>query len=439
MEAMDCATRLNAQSAAAAKAAGIVAVGRYLGYKNHTWSKTLTPDELKVIHAAGLSVFLIWESDPTFAGYFAYSQGAADAKAAVEEANFLGAPKGTAIYFTVDFDAQAANMAAIIAYFEGVRAGIGQYLVGVYGSNAVCTALKNSNNKPDRYWQTYAWSGGSVFAGNIYQYQNGVTIAGISADRDRTNTAPGAWPEVTVAQAAPVAHGAPANTIGTLVITSPIGLNLRQQPNTTSTILAAIPNKTTCPVFEASQGWYEVTYGGHMGWVSGKYVTYTAKPVPKPVTPPVTQTITTKTPTAAAEPAQTAAPSTVTKMATTPTSAPSVPTASIVATPAQTSVTPVSSAQTATPATTAASLDNGILIFTDKDFVTAEYLASSLGDTVAIFVLKMDGTPPASIALAKHLFVIGELAGGVNHPNQTVLTGQDWFQTVAAVAKEIQA
>ena len=281
--AMDCATRLTAQTAAAVKDAGIVAVGRYLGYKNHTWSKTLTPDELKAIHAAGLSVILIWESDPTFAGYFSYARGLADAKEAVGEAAYLGAPKGTAIYYTVDFDAQASNMAAIIDYFHGVRDGIGEYLVGAYGSYVVMNALKSSAYPPDKYWQTYAWSSGQVFAGNIYQYQNSVTIGGIPADRDKINAAPGAWPEI----------------------------------------------------------------GGEV------------------------------------------------------------------------------------------TLDEGILIFTGNDFVTANYLAGTLGYNAAIFMRKSDGTAPAAIKAVKHLYVIGGPASGVDHPNQTVLAGKTWFDTVAAVGKKL--
>ncbi len=282
MEAMDCATRLTAQSAAAVKSTGIIAVSRYLGFKNHTWSKTLTPDELKAIHAAGLSVVLIWESDPTFAGYFSYAKGVADAKSAVEEAQYLGAPKDTAIYFTVDFDVHVSNMAAIIDYFHGVRDGIGQYLVGAYGSYAVVNALKNSNYSPDKYWQTYAWSGGQVFAGNLYQYQNSVTIGGIPADRDKINTAPGAWPEI----------------------------------------------------------------GG-------------------------------------------------------------------------------------------TDVNEGILIFGPDDFVTAKYLAATLGNEVAIFMRKPDGTPPEAIKSAKHLYVVGGSASGVDHPNQTVLAGRTWFDTVAAVGEKL--
>jgi len=59
------------------------------------------------------------------------------------------------------------------------------------------TALKNSANPPDKYFQTYAWSGGQVFAGNhIYQYQNNVTVDGVAVDRDRVNCNPGTWPEL---------------------------------------------------------------------------------------------------------------------------------------------------------------------------------------------------------------------------------------------------
>ncbi|SPF53353.1 hypothetical protein SBF1_6570001 [Candidatus Desulfosporosinus infrequens] len=78
-----------------------------------------------------------------------------------------------------------------------IREGLaGQYLVGAYGSFSVLTALKSSASAPDKYWQTYAWSGGAIFPSNIYQFQNSVTIGGVSADKDTVNTAPGAWPEI---------------------------------------------------------------------------------------------------------------------------------------------------------------------------------------------------------------------------------------------------
>ncbi|KLU63439.1 hypothetical protein CEB3_c02020 [Peptococcaceae bacterium CEB3] len=282
MEGIDCVTQLTTQSALALKSAGMAAVGRYLGYRLGWW-KALTPEELQAIHKAGLSLLLIWESNPTFAGYFSFTQGLSDVKEAVGEAVYLGAPKGSALYFTVDFDAQAGDMPAILDYFHGVREGIGEYLVGAYGSYAVMNALKYSPYPPDKSWQTYAWSGGQVFEGShVYQYENNVTIEGIPADRDLIKSEPGAWPEI----------------------------------------------------------------GGR-------------------------------------------------------------------------------------------NVNEGILIFGPNDFPTATYLAAALGNEVAIFMRKPDSTPPKAIQSAKHLYVVGGPASGVDHPNQTILTGKTWFDTVAAVAKNL--
>ncbi|SPF53384.1 hypothetical protein SBF1_660025 [Candidatus Desulfosporosinus infrequens] len=140
---MDCATRLTYQTAAAVKTAGIRAVGRYLGYKTEGWGKSITLDELGAIHTAGLSVVLIWESDPTSVGYFNSAKGVADAKQAITEAEYLGAPNGTDLYFTVDYDALSSDMAAIVEYFSGVREGLAeQYMVGAYGS-----VLRRPNTK----------------------------------------------------------------------------------------------------------------------------------------------------------------------------------------------------------------------------------------------------------------------------------------------------
>lgn len=197
-EAVDCAQALTATSAVALKSSGIVAVGRYLGKKNMNWWKTIGPDEVKIIHDAGLALILIWEGNPTYPGYFDYAKGFSDAKLAADEAKYLGAPSPTAIYFAVDYDAQAGDMSEIIAYFEGVRDGLaGQYLTGAYGSYAVLNALHNSAFPPDRYFQTYAWSGVQVFPGNhIYQYQNDVAIAGVALDRDKIQSGAGTWPEL---------------------------------------------------------------------------------------------------------------------------------------------------------------------------------------------------------------------------------------------------
>lgn len=194
MEAIDCSTRLTKNTAAALNAAGISAVGRYLGYKIQKWWKAITPEEAQTILNSGMGIFLIWESNPTHPDYFSYAKGLSDAGAAIEEAQNIKTPPRVAIYFTVDYDAQAKDMPAIAAYIRGCKDGLqGKYLTGAYGSFRVLTALKASDCPPDRYYQTYAWSDGQVFSGHIYQYQNGIILCGIQVDKDTIHDNAGLW------------------------------------------------------------------------------------------------------------------------------------------------------------------------------------------------------------------------------------------------------
>lgn len=188
MNGIDCATRLNLTNVQSLKISGVLAVGRYLGYKQG-WTKSLSPDEVQLIFAAGLDIFLIWESNPINRSYFTYDQGAADAKQAVIEAEFLSAPKGAAIYFAVDYDAQAGDMSSIQDYFNGVKDGLGgQFLTGVYGSYAVMNGIL-----ADKYFQTYAWSNGQKAPNHIYQYNNNIYLAGVFVDQDYVNEDAGLW------------------------------------------------------------------------------------------------------------------------------------------------------------------------------------------------------------------------------------------------------
>lgn len=49
-------------------------------------------------------------------------------------------------------------------------------------------------------------------------------------------------------------------------------LNLRKEPNTTSDILASLPNGTKLMVVEELDGWFKVKYEDHVGYVSSQYV-----------------------------------------------------------------------------------------------------------------------------------------------------------------------
>jgi LysM repeat protein len=190
LNGIDCATKLNPSSIAGLKSHGIEYVCRYLG---NSW-KTMDKTEADQIINAGLRIVSIWETDPTHAGYFSKSKGVTDAKDASSYAKSIGQANGSAIYFTVDFDAQSPDMYEILNYFTGVREGIDpSYKVGVYGSYSVLEML-HSHHAADFYWQTTSWSRGNVanFI-NILQYGFAQTLAGIQVDYDQFSNSAGSW------------------------------------------------------------------------------------------------------------------------------------------------------------------------------------------------------------------------------------------------------
>lgn len=186
---IDCATQLSAGMVEGLKAAGVTHVGRYLGPES-SW-KALLKDEVHAITKAGLQIVSIFETNPTRASYFSKAKGISDAQDASKYAKAIDQPKGSAIYFAVDYDAQTRDMTAIKAYFDGVKQTLKDYKIGVYGSYDVVCALKD---QVDYYWQTYAWSGGKL-AGHVHmhQYKNGQKLAGIEVDFDEVLKEPGAW------------------------------------------------------------------------------------------------------------------------------------------------------------------------------------------------------------------------------------------------------
>jgi len=179
------------------KAAGKQFAIRYIsGY-----GKALTSDEKAVLFRAGLGIGLVFESTGgrAMAGYVA---GAQDAAISLSVSNSLGL-KGIPIFFAVDFDATPAQKPHIAAYLTGAASVLGKNRVGVYGSYYVVKYM-SEQHICGYFWQTYAWSGGLVWkaktlaraalgkvkhpSAQLYQYRNGVTIAGGQVDLCRTLT-----------------------------------------------------------------------------------------------------------------------------------------------------------------------------------------------------------------------------------------------------------
>lgn len=150
-KACDCSTILNAQQAQSLKNAGYQYVGRYLTGTvgpDHA-PKGLTLEEIAAIKAAGLSIFPIFQDGGYELEYFKNeTQGCVDAESAIAAAKRVGIPKGTTIYFAVDFDCYGYQIETfILPYFEQINTIFNSiendkhYKVGIYAPRYVCSTI----------------------------------------------------------------------------------------------------------------------------------------------------------------------------------------------------------------------------------------------------------------------------------------------------------
>lgn len=182
------------EEAAALKAAGYDFVGRYLG---KTGWKLLSPTEAHALKAAGLSVVLVYDSNHSSAEDFQPGRGTADAHHAIAQAVSVMAPAGTAIYFTVDYNASEKDIRGPISdYFREVASVIASpggttpvYSVGIYGSGAVCAAMQEAGYAHYTWLaQPESWSGHTLpKPWNIRQGRQ-TTIGNLSAEEDAAFT-----------------------------------------------------------------------------------------------------------------------------------------------------------------------------------------------------------------------------------------------------------
>jgi len=150
---------------------GVQFVCRYLSYD--TTGKNITPTEYAHKLSIGIAVVLNWEWGANDA-LDGYSRGVQHATEAESQRQALGAPSNAPIYFSVDFDATPGQQAAIDNYLNGAASVIGHARVGVYGGYYVVERCY-ANGSASWFWQTYAWSGGSVSShAHIYQFNNGI-------------------------------------------------------------------------------------------------------------------------------------------------------------------------------------------------------------------------------------------------------------------------
>jgi len=191
MKGIDCAVPLTVSTAKAAAAAGYVFACRYLVPAAYAW-KRLTRAEAEAITGAGMMIVSVYETVNNRAASGA-AAGKADGAAALLEAQAVGQPAGSVVYFAVDYDAQASDFDAIEAYLKAARAQIPAYRIGVYGSYAVVEEMAR-RGAAQALWQTYSWSRGRLSSrANIRQYSNDQKLAGMTVDFNESFGGEGWW------------------------------------------------------------------------------------------------------------------------------------------------------------------------------------------------------------------------------------------------------
>jgi uncharacterized protein (TIGR03382 family) len=171
--------------------------------------KNLSASEAAQLWAAHVDVVANFEESATNA-LSGQSQGVTDAQLADSQSKADGIPAGRPIYFSVDFDAQTSDFAAIDAYFDGVASVIGIGRTGAYGGYAVIQHLFDAG-KIRWGWQTYAWSNGVWDSrAQLRQVQNDITAAGDTGccDEDQAQAADfGQWHASSIDPCASAADG----------------------------------------------------------------------------------------------------------------------------------------------------------------------------------------------------------------------------------------
>lgn len=184
---------------------GVKTVIRYYNFSNSGTfpQKCLNLAEAQALSANGIQIAVVFQQRQNQVGDFSHVKGLAAGRRAYQLAqNSIGQPSGSAIYFSVDFDASKNEIDSnIIPYFEGIKSafdteslGKPEYIVGAYGSGLVCGTL-TTKGLIEKTW--LAMSGGfrgtaaAITKGeyDLLQKAPANTICGIGVDFNEPNPA----------------------------------------------------------------------------------------------------------------------------------------------------------------------------------------------------------------------------------------------------------
>jgi uncharacterized protein (TIGR02594 family) len=270
--------------------AGVKTVIRYYNHRNSEQhpSKCLTRRELQALYDAGLSVGVVFEQRGGAGGNIAdlgAESGLRDAKRALDLAEKMQQPNGSAVYFAVDWDFCArSDLAQIIAYFEKVKEVLsGNYRIGIYGSGTVGLRLREQRSV-DYLWLAGAtgWSGTkrALQEGSFTIFQKSLEkrseIGGFDYDGNVINPSFETFGQFDAEGPRATPLGAGSAALFEVVARS--GLNLRAGPGDNFAILDTLARGSILTGIGRAGSWIKVDIEGD-GFVDGYVFSSFLEPV----------------------------------------------------------------------------------------------------------------------------------------------------------------
>jgi uncharacterized protein (TIGR02594 family) len=246
-------------------------VGTVIRYYGQTKAKRVQPTEAAALAAAGLSLAVVYEDNGGSGGKiadFTAARGQADAARAAQYAAAIAQPKGSAIYFGVDWDfVKPSDLVAIRAYFTAAKAEIaGRWRIGAYGSGLVTLMLREAG-LAEYLWlaQSTGWTGyhKALSSGHVTVIQKGEKPwPGSDFKYDEDVIGPGFTDIGAFVPGSAPAPVASAASTALYAVNARSGLNLRRGAGTQYDVLCTLPEGTLVHGASQSGDWLLVDVEG---------------------------------------------------------------------------------------------------------------------------------------------------------------------------------
>ena len=256
---------------------GVGTVIRYYNFSNSLSfpDKCLQLAEAQALGAQGVQIAVVFQQRQNQVADFNELKGAAAGRRAYRHAHdSIGQPAGSAIYFSVDFDASVGEIEnevtpffkGIIRAFDEESAGSPGYRLGAYGSGLVCRMLSDKG-LIDFIWlamsRGFSGTREALAAGEFHLTQRApaATLCGLDVDFNDANPAHADFGAFTVSDDTPEHRSiGPSGERHRVVARG--GLRLREGPGTQFDIIGGLPFGQIVSVKSVVDGWARVDIEG---------------------------------------------------------------------------------------------------------------------------------------------------------------------------------